>query len=132
MKHEDLYIDLALRISEQSKCKRLQVGAVIVKGNNIVSYGWNGTLSGFNNSCECDNVTKAEVVHGEANAIFKAARSTESTDGATLFCTHSCCVECAKMIIQCGIKEFVYIHDYRDDAGLKLLHRAGIEVRKYI
>jgi deoxycytidylate deaminase len=76
------------------------------------------------------SITDPEVVHAEANAIFKAARSTESTEGATIFCTHSCCVECAKMIIQSGIKEFIYKTQYRDDTGLRLLHRAGIEVRQ--
>ena len=123
-------MDLADRIAKESKCLRLNVGAVIVRDKNIISYGWNGTPTGFPNACECDNVTIPEVVHAEANAIFKAARSTESTEGATLFCTHSCCVECAKMIVQSGIKEFVYIHDYRDDSGLKLLHRAGVEVKQ--
>jgi len=130
MKHEQLYMDLARRISGESQCQRLNVGAVIVKDRNIIAFGWNGTPTGFPNACEIDNVTVPEVIHAEANAILKAARSTESTDGATLFCTHSCCVECAKMIIQCGIREFIYLQDYRDDAGLRLLHRAGIEVRK--
>lgn len=130
MKHEQLYMDLARRISGESQCQRLNVGAVIVKDRNIIAFGWNGTPTGFPNACEINNVTVPEVIHAEANAILKAARSTESTDGATLFCTHSCCVECAKMIIQCGIREFIYLQDYRDDAGLRLLHRAGIEVRK--
>lgn len=130
MKHQTLYMDLADRIAKESKCLRLNVGAVIVKDKNIIAYGWNGTPTGFPNACECDNVTVAEVVHAEANAIFKAARSTESTEGATIFCTHSCCVECAKMIIQSGIKEFIYKTQYRDDTGLRLLHRAGIEVRQ--
>lgn len=130
MKHKQLYMDLARRISGESQCQRLNVGAVIVKDRNIIAFGWNGTPTGFPNACEIDNVTVPEVIHAEANAILKAARSTESTDGATLFCTHSCCVECAKMIIQCGIREFIYLQDYRDDAGLRLLHRAGIEVTK--
>jgi dCMP deaminase len=128
MKHATLYMDLADRISVESKCLRLNVGAVIVKDKNIIAFGWNGTISGFPNECECDGVTKAEVVHAEANAIFKAARSTESTEGATLFCTHSCCIECAKMIIQSGITEFIYRTQYRDHAGLLLLERAGIKV----
>lgn len=123
-------MDLARRISGESQCQRLNVGAVIVKDRNIIAFGWNGTPTGFPNACEINNVTVPEVIHAEANAVLKAARSTESTDGATLFCTHSCCVECAKMIIQCGIREFIYLQDYRDDAGLRLLHRAGIEVRK--
>lgn len=123
-------MDLAKRIALESKCLRLNVGAVIVKNKNIISFGWNGMPTGFPNPCESNNVTHAEVIHAEANAILKAARSTESTEGATLFCTHSCCVECAKMIVQSGIKEFVYIHDYRDDSGLKLLHRAGVEVKQ--
>ena len=109
---------------------RLNVGAVIVKDRNVIAFGYNGTPHGFPNVCELDNVTKPEVIHAEANAILKAARSTESTEGATLFCTHSCCVECAKMIIQSGITHFIYKTQYRDDTGLRLLQRAGIEVEQ--
>jgi len=128
MKHATLYMDLADRISAESKCLRLNVGAVIVKDKNIIAFGWNGMPTGFPNACEIDNVTKPEVIHAEANAILKAARSTESTEGATIFCTHSCCVECAKMIIQSGITEFIYRTQYRDHAGLLLLERAGVKV----
>lgn len=128
MKHATLYMDLADRISVESKCLRLNVGAVIVKDKNIIAFGWNGMPTGFPNACEIDNVTNPEVIHAEANAILKAARSTESTEGATLFCTHSCCIECAKMIIQSGITEFIYRTQYRDHAGLLLLERAGIKV----
>lgn len=131
MKHSTLYMDLAARISQESKCMRLNVGAVIVRDRNIIAYGWNGTPSGFPNICEIDNVTVPEVIHAEANAILKAARSTESTEGATLFCTHSCCIECAKMIIQSGISKFIYKTQYRDDTGLRLLQRAGIEVVQF-
>ena len=131
MKHATLYMDLAARISQESKCMRLNVGAVIVKDKNIIAFGWNGMPTGFPNACEIDNVTNPEVIHAEANAILKAARSTESTEGATLFCTHSCCVECAKMIIQSGISKFIYATQYRDDSGLRLLHRAGIEVEQF-
>ena len=128
MKHATLYMDLADRISGESKCLRLNVGAVIVKDKNIIAYGWNGTPTGFPNACEIDNVTVPEVIHAEANAILKAARSTESTEGATLFCTHSCCIECAKMIIQSGISHFIYRTQYRDNTGLLLLERAGVKI----
>jgi len=128
MKHATLYMDLADRISAESKCLRLNVGAVIVKDKNIIAFGWNGMPTGFPNACEIDNGTNPEVIHAEANAILKAARSTESTEGATIFCTHSCCVECAKMIIQSGITEFIYRTQYRDHAGLLLLERAGVKV----
>lgn len=131
MKHATLYMDIAKRIAKESKCQRLNVGAVIVKDRNLIAFGFNGTPTGFPNTCEIDNVTVPEVIHAEANAILKAARSTESTEGATLFCTHSCCVECAKMIIQSGISKFIYATQYRDDSGLRLLHRAGIEVEQF-
>ena len=130
MKNQTLYMDIATLVAKESKCMRLNVGAVIVKDRNVIAFGYNGTPHGFPNVCELDNVTKPEVIHAEANAILKAARSTESTEGATLFCTHSCCVECAKMIIQSGITHFIYKTQYRDDTGLRLLQRAGIEVEQ--
>ena len=113
-----------------SYCKRRQVGALIVKDKMIISDGYNGTPSGFENDCEDNNVTKPYVLHAEANAITKVAKSGNSSEGATLYVTASPCIECAKLIIQSGIKRVVYSEEYRLDDGLKLLSRAGIEVEK--
>lgn len=123
-----LYMDLALRVSEESYCERLQVGAVIVKDGNIISFGFNGTPSGFPNVCETNNITFEYVLHAESNAITKACKSPISTDKATLYCTHACCVHCAKLIIQSGISRFVYTQDYRDRSGVDLLRNSGMEV----
>lgn len=115
--------------AENSYCKRRQVGALLVKGQMIISDGYNGTPSGFENNCEdTDNVSKPYVLHAEANAISKVARSSNSSDGATLYVTASPCIECAKLIIQAGIKRVVYGEQYRLVDGLELLQRAGIEV----
>lgn len=121
-----IYKDLLPTIANQSKCKRLKVGAIIVKDKNIVAYGYNGTPHGWCNECEENGVTKPEVIHAEANAILKAARSTISTSDAIMYATHSCCTECAKMIIQSGIKEFHYIEQYRNTLGLEFLEKCGI------
>jgi dCMP deaminase len=126
----NLYLDIALRIAEESYCERLQVGAVIVKDGNIISFGYNGTPTGMLNKCEEDNVTLSYVMHAESNAITKACKSPISTEGATMYLTHSCCVECAKMIIQSGIKRVYYMQDYRDDAGIKLLKNCDIDVSR--
>lgn len=126
----DLYLDLALRISQESYCERLQVGALIVKEGNIISYGYNGNLSGFPNVCEENNVTLESVLHAESNAITKACKSPISTERAIMYCTHACCVHCAKLIIQSGITTFVYMQDYRDRSGLELLVAAGLDVIK--
>jgi dCMP deaminase len=125
-----LYLDLAERVSEESYCERLQVGAVIVKDGNIISFGYNGQISGFPNVCEQNNVTLDTVLHAESNAITKACKSPISTQDSTLYCTHACCVHCAKLIIQSGITTFVYLQDYRDMSGIDLLRRAGLEVVK--
>ncbi len=115
--------------AENSYCKRRQVGVLVVKDKMIISDGYNGTPSGFENVCEDENnVTKAYVLHAEANAITKIARSGNSSDGATMYVTASPCIECAKLIIQAGIKRVVYSEHYRLDDGLELLRRAGIEV----
>ena len=115
--------------AENSYCTRRQVGALIVKNQRIISDGYNGTPSGFENICEDENnVTKPYVLHAEANAITKIARSNNSSDGATLYVTASPCIECAKLIIQSGIKRVVYSEKYRLEDGLELLQRAGIEV----
>lgn len=117
--------------ASNSYCKRRQVGALLVKDNMIISDGYNGTPSGFENICEDENgVTKPYVLHAEANAITKIARSGNSANGATLYVTASPCMECSKLIIQSGIKRVVYCDDYRLDDGIKLLERAGIEVDK--
>ena len=123
------YIRMASIWAENSYCTRRQVGALIVKNQRIISDGYNGTPSGFENICEDENnVTKPYVLHAEANAITKSARSNNSSDGATLYVTASPCIECAKLIIQSGIKRVVYSEKYRLEDGLELLKRAGIEV----
>lgn len=129
-KKHNLYLDLARRIAKESYCKRLQVGAVIVKDGNIISFGYNGTPSGLPNVCEENDVTLSTVLHAESNAITKACKSPISTEGATIYMTHSCCVECAKLIVQSGIKKVYYIEDYRDRKGIELLRTCDIEVSK--
>lgn len=123
------YLRMASIWSENSYCKRRQVGALIVKDKMIISDGYNGTPSGFENVCEDENnVTYPYVLHAEANAITKIARSNNNSEGATLYVTDSPCIECAKLIIQAGIKRVVYSRQYRLDDGLQLLKKAGIEV----
>ena len=123
------YIRMASIWAENSYCTRRQVGALIVKDKMIISDGYNGTPSGFENICEDNNgVTKPYVLHAEANAITKIARSGNSSDGATMYVTASPCIECAKLIIQSGIKRVVYSEKYRLEDGLELLKRANIEV----
>jgi len=123
------YIRMAIIWAENSYCKRRQVGALIVKDKMIISDGYNGTPSGFENVCEDENnVTKPYVLHAEANAITKIARSSNSSDGATLYVTAAPCIECAKLIIQAGIKRVVYSSHYRLEEGIDLLKRAQIEV----
>lgn len=117
--------------SKNSYSKRLQVGALLVKDRMIISDGYNGTPSGFENVCEDENgVTKPYVLHAEANAITKVAKSNNSSEGATLYITASPCMECSKLIIQSGIQRVVYRDRYRLDDGLKLLERAGIKVEQ--
>ncbi len=123
------YLRMAAIWSENSYCKRRQVGALIVKDKMIISDGFNGTPSGFENVCEDENnVTKPYVLHAEANAITKIARSGNNSDGSTLYVTDSPCIECSKLIIQSGIKRVVYAREYRLTDGVDLLRRAGIEV----
>ena len=123
------YMRMARIWAENSYCKRRQVGALLVKDQMIISDGFNGTPSGFENNCEDeDNVSKAYVLHAEANAISKVARSHNSSDNATLYVTASPCMECSKLIIQAGIKRVVYGEKYRIMDGVELLERAGIEV----
>ena len=123
------YMRMAIIWAENSYCTRRKVGALIVKDKMIISDGYNGTPSGFENICEDENgLTKPYVLHAEANAITKIARSNNSSEGATMYVTASPCIECAKLIIQAGIKRVVYAEKYRLEDGLNLLKRANIEV----
>lgn len=123
------YLRMARIWAENSYCKRRQVGALIVKDKMIISDGYNGTPSGFENVCEDEaGVTYPYVLHAEANAITKMARSGNNSDGATLYVTASPCIECAKLIIQAGIRRVIYGEHYRLDDGINLLKKAGIEV----
>lgn len=136
-KEIELYMDFAKRISLMSHAKRLKVGAVIVRDNgDIISYGYNGTPTGSDNCCEyvLDNhlVTKPEVLHAEHNAICKAARFGKSTDGAILIQTHSPCIECAKMILQSGIKRVIYGEVYRSSDGINFLHDNNVHCDNYL
>lgn len=130
-KFDKAYLEMATVWARNSYCKRRQVGALIVKDRMIISDGYNGTPSGFENVCEDeDGVTKPYVLHAEANAITKVAKSGNSSEGATLYVTASPCVECAKLIIQAGIRRVVYKDSYRLNDGIELLQRAGIEVEQ--
>ncbi|CDF21644.1 cytidine/deoxycytidylate deaminase [Prevotella sp. CAG:617] len=123
------YLKMASIWAENSYCTRRKVGALIVKDKMIISDGYNGTPSGFENICEDSNgVTKPYVLHAEANAITKIARSGNNSDGATLYVTAAPCIECAKLIIQAGIKRVIYSEPYRLSDGIDLLKRAGINV----
>ena len=135
----DAFMDTAERFAQLSSAKRLHVGAVVVKDNRIISIGYNGMPSGWTN--ECEEVvhriaeepilrTKDEVIHAEANAISKLAKSGDSGDKADLFCTHAPCVHCAKMIYGAGIKKVYYRNSYRDEAGLDFLQKCGIDIEK--
>ena len=129
-KFDEKYIRMARIWATNSYCKRRKVGALLVKDKMIISDGYNGTPSGFENICEEDGVTKPYVLHAEANAISKSAKSGNSSAGATLYVTASPCIECSKLIIQSGISRVVYSDEYRLDDGIQLLRRAGIEVEK--
>lgn len=126
------YLKMAQVWSENSYCVRRKVGALIVKDKMIISDGYNGTPAGFENVCENElGQTKGYVLHAEANAITKVAKSNNSSEGATLYVTDAPCMECSKLIIQAGIRRVVYNKDYRNTEGLELLKRAGIEICKY-
>ena len=133
------YLQICEVWSRLSKAKRKKVGCIIVKDNTIISDGYNGTPCGFSNECEIlldefdENalMTKPEVLHAETNAITKLAKSTQSSDGATMYITIAPCFECSKLIIQSGISRVVYGSDYRDAKGITLLKQAKIEVKKY-
>lgn len=128
-KYDIAYLRMAVEWSKLSYCKRKQVGALIVKDKMIISDGYNGTPTGFENVCECeDGTTKWYVLHAEANAILKVASSTQSCQGATLYITMSPCKDCSKLIHQSGIKRLVYLEGYKDDAGIKFLEKAGVSI----
>lgn len=137
-KFQKLYMDWALRSAELSYATRLKVGAVIVKDDTVISYGYNGMPAGWDNNCEYEFrdpqtkivslVTRPEVLHAESNAIAKLAKSHNSGLGADLFVTHSPCIQCAKLIYQSGIARVYFNEHYRDDAGIKFLKNSGIDV----
>jgi dCMP deaminase len=130
-KFDKSYLEMAHVWAKNSYCKRRQVGALIVKDRMIISDGYNGTPSGFENVCEDETgTTKQYVLHAEANAITKVAQSNNSSKGATLYVTDSPCIECSKLIIQAGISRVVYDREYRITDGLDLLRRAGVEVEQ--
>ncbi len=156
-KLDERYLAMAKEWSKMSHAKRKKVGCLIVKDEQIISDGYNGTPSGFDNNCEevfytCDErdfykdqeweldrgkekffklKTKPEVLHAESNALMKLARSTNSSEGATIYCTYSPCFDCAKLIVQSGVKRFVYNETYRNTEGLDLLKKAGVEIVNY-
>ena len=128
IKYDQAYLRIATEWGKLSYCKRKQVGAIIVRDRMIISDGYNGTPSGFENCCEDEeNLTKWYVLHAEANAILKVARSTQSCEGATLYITLSPCKDCSKLIHQSGIKRVVYLEEYKDTSGVDFLRKAGVE-----
>ena len=143
-KFVNYYMQVAELTSKLSYAKRLQVGAVVVKGHKILATGYNGMPSGWDNNCEewvkvtdifsdadKELKTRQEVLHAESNAITKLATSTESSENSTMFCTHAPCIQCAKLIYQSGIKTLYYKHTYRDTAGLEFLKKSGVEIVQY-
>jgi len=130
-KYDTKYLEMAQIWSELSHAKRTKVGAILVKDNTIIADGYNGTPQGFENDCEDEqNTTKWYVLHAEANAILKVARSTQSSQDSTLYVTLSPCKECAKLIVQAGIKRVLYTSEYRDTTGIEFLQKTGIDCQK--
>ena len=129
-KFVDAYMDVAERFAQLSSATRLQVGAIVVKDDRIISIGYNGMPSGWENECEIpgEDKTKAEVLHAETNAIAKLAKSGESGLGATMFVTHAPCIDCAKLVYQSGIATVYYKSKYRSTQGLEFLDKSGVEV----
>ena len=128
-KFVDAFMDVAERFAELSSATRLQVGAIVVKDDRIVSIGYNGMPTGWDNCCEDENnKSKPEVLHAESNAIAKLAKSSESGEGATIFVTHAPCIDCAKLIYQSGITTVYYKNEYRSTQGLEFLNKSGVEV----
>jgi len=131
-KYDRAYLKMALEWAKLSHCKRKQVGALITKNRMIISDGYNGTPSGFENSCEDENgETKWYVLHAEANAILKTARSTHNCNGATLYLTMSPCKDCSKLVHQSGITRLVYLNRYSDTSGVDFLRKAGVEIVEF-
>lgn len=129
LRYDKAYLRLAREWAKLSHCKRRQVGAIIVKDGTIIADGYNGTPTGFENECEDEEgLTKWYVLHAEANAILKVARTTNMAQNATLYLTNSPCKDCSKLILQAGIKRLVYMEKYKDSSGLEFLNRANIEV----
>jgi dCMP deaminase len=130
-KHEKLYMDIAERCAKESYAKRLKVGCVIIKDNNIISMSWNGTPPGWSNNCETENnKTKPEVYHAEESTILKLAKHDGGCEGTEMFVTHAPCVNCAKMIFRSGVNMVYYKHDYRDSDGLDFLRNCKIHIQK--
>lgn len=135
-KFQKLYNNIAHEVAKMSHARRLQVGAVIVKDDRVISMGYNGMPAGWENNCESTHEdgtlkTKPEVLHAESNAIAKLAKSNDSGLDAELFVTHAPCMECSKLIFQSGISRVYYSRDYRDDSGIKFLKQSGVEVIKH-
>ena len=146
-KFQKLYNNIAHEVAKMSHARRLQVGAVIVKDDRVISMGYNGMPAGWDNNCESEETefnlitktrtgtskltTRPEVLHAESNAIAKLAKSNDSGNGADLFVTHAPCMECSKLIFQSGISRVYYSSDYRDDSGIKFLKQSGVEVVKH-
>lgn len=128
---DNVYMDIAEKVSTMSLGKRNKVGAVLVKDNNIISFGWNGMPSGMPNDwMEFDGKTNPLVIHGEANAILKCAHSGNNTNQSTLYCTMSPCIECTKLILQAGISRVFYREQYRDDIGIAVLKQNNVKIEK--
>jgi dCMP deaminase len=135
-KFQKLYNNIAHEVAKMSHARRLQVGAVIVKDDRVISMGYNGMPAGWENNCESTQEdgtlkTRPEVLHAESNAVSKLAKSNDSGDGADIFVTHAPCMECSKLIFQSGIRRVYYSSDYRDDSGIKFLKQSGVEVIKH-
>lgn len=130
IKLDSVFMNVAKEIAQLSHCERFKVGAVLVKDGNIISFGYNGTPTGMDNCCERDNVTLPYVIHGEVNAILKAAKNGTSVDGATLYLTLSPCLDCSKLILQSGVKRVVYLTAYRNLEGVEFL-KQFITIQQY-
>jgi len=146
-KFQKLYNNIAHEVAKMSHARRLQVGAVIVKDDRVISMGYNGMPAGWDNNCESEETefnlvtktrtgtgnltTRPEVLHAESNAIAKLAKSNDSGDGADIFVTHAPCMECSKLIFHSGIRRVYYSSDYRDDSGIRFLKQSGVEVIKH-
>ncbi len=130
-KFQNMYMEIAETVSKMSYAKRLQVGAIVVKDNRIISIGYNGSPAGWDNNCEDENnKTKPEVIHAEANAIMKLARSNESGMDSVMFLTHAPCIDCAKLIYGSGITQVFYKNEYRDQSGVEFLKKCNLIVNQ--